>query len=499
MTKVSICTITYNRDSYLNLIEKTIINQIYPLDLIEWIVIDDSDTNNNHEFKSKDILEIKYKRLKERTSIGKKRNIGNEMASGEIILNMDDDDFYPKTRIKHAVEKLESSRCLIAGCNTIPIYFLNEDELWSSTIQNYWHSIASTFAYKRRLLEITSFNNNDWEGEEKYFLKNYSIELEQLDPSETIIQIAHNSNTVAKEQIKLFPSIFGAKQIFLNKEQKESLKKSLYIYKQINTISKSNQISINEKRKLILNPKLNGWSEINNIDFCAITLDEDVDRLKDLKNHLNILGINHIYSDGISPKDLKNHIYDDDILSSNKKEVLCCLLAHFFALKNILEKSDKKFFLIMEDDVRFFPKPKHLKEVLLLKDHWDIIQLGTCNLEAQLELDIFYESGQIISRWTSERFGAHAYLISREYAKKILKKYFTNDGSIDLKNAYGYLVADRLLFQSGDAFSMNFPIAMQCHKYDSNIGYTNPHMDMHKFLENYLTSKWLKEANHFYF
>ena len=88
MTKVSICTITYNRDSYLDLIEKTIINQIYPLDLIEWIVIDDSDTNNNHEFKSKDILEIKYKRLKERTSIGKKRNIGNEMASGEIILNI---------------------------------------------------------------------------------------------------------------------------------------------------------------------------------------------------------------------------------------------------------------------------------------------------------------------------------------------------------------------------------------------------------------------------
>ena len=40
---VSICTITYNRTEYLPLLLKCIENQNYPLDRIEWVILDDSD------------------------------------------------------------------------------------------------------------------------------------------------------------------------------------------------------------------------------------------------------------------------------------------------------------------------------------------------------------------------------------------------------------------------------------------------------------------------
>ena len=153
----------------------------------------------------------------------------------------------------------------------------------------------------------------------------------------------------------------------------------------------------------------------------------------------------------------------------------------------------------MEDDVRLFPYPKYLEEVFLLSDHWDIVQLGTCNLSAQTELDLLYDTDQIISRWTINNWGTHAYLINRKYAIKLLEKYLSDKNSINLLNAHGYLLADRLLYQSGDAFTMNFPIAMQCHKYESFIGYEKSDEKIRIFLENYLASKWLSEAQSYYF
>ena len=57
MKKVSICTCTYNRNRYLDLLEETILGQDYPHQLIEWIVVDDSDINEEeHQFKKHDFL-----------------------------------------------------------------------------------------------------------------------------------------------------------------------------------------------------------------------------------------------------------------------------------------------------------------------------------------------------------------------------------------------------------------------------------------------------------
>ena len=47
------------------------------------------------------------------------RNLGNNTCSGNIIVCMDDDDYYFKERVSHSVEALEKSNYLIAGCSNV--------------------------------------------------------------------------------------------------------------------------------------------------------------------------------------------------------------------------------------------------------------------------------------------------------------------------------------------------------------------------------------------
>ena len=200
--KVSICTPTKNRAAALPILAECIKNQSYPKDLIEWIIVDDSDSPVESLLNSLNPeVEIKYQFFENSLPIGRKRNISSEMSSGDIIVNFDDDDFYPVDRISHAVEALQNSDFYVAGCSIIPMLFIKERSLWISKSFGDNHAIANTFAFKKKLLELTKYNDSDCFAEEKFFLKNYNLNLLQLDPFKTVISIAHSSNTVDKYKI----------------------------------------------------------------------------------------------------------------------------------------------------------------------------------------------------------------------------------------------------------------------------------------------------------
>ena len=83
------------------------------------------------------------------------------------------------------------------GC----LLFIKERSLWISRSFGDNHAIANTFAFKKELLELTEYNDSDYYAEEKFFLKDYNLNLLKLDPFKTIISIAHSSNTVNKYKI----------------------------------------------------------------------------------------------------------------------------------------------------------------------------------------------------------------------------------------------------------------------------------------------------------
>ena len=198
--EVSICTPTFNRRPFYDVIIKCFLSQTYPLNKMEWIIIDDG--TDKIEDLVKHIPQVKYFKYDTKLSLGRKRNIMHEKASGQFIVYMDDDDYYPPDRVSHAVETLKNNPSyLIAGSSEMYIYFKHIDQMYQFGPYGPNHSTAATFAFRRELLNQTSFEDEAVLAEEKHFLKNYTIPLIQLDPLKTILVFSHIHNSFDKKEL----------------------------------------------------------------------------------------------------------------------------------------------------------------------------------------------------------------------------------------------------------------------------------------------------------
>jgi glycosyltransferase involved in cell wall biosynthesis len=195
---VSVCTPTFNRRPFIPMMMSCFLSQTYPKDRIEWIIIDDG-TDKIYDLVS-NIPQVKYFGYNEKMTLGKKRNVMHEKCKGEIIIYMDDDDYYPPERISHAVETLlQNPHALCAGSSEMYIYFKHINEMYQFGPYKDNHSTAATFAFRRELLKQTQYDNDACLAEEKQFLKNYTIPFVQLNPVKSILVFSHNHNSFDKK------------------------------------------------------------------------------------------------------------------------------------------------------------------------------------------------------------------------------------------------------------------------------------------------------------
>jgi glycosyltransferase involved in cell wall biosynthesis len=202
---VSICTPTFNRRPFIPYMIACYQHQIYPQDRMEWIIVDDG--TDPIEDLVKDIPGVKYYRYTEKLLLGRKRNLMHSFAKGDIIVYMDDDDYYPPTRVSHAVETLSKSSCLIAGSSEMHIYFSKRDAIYQFGPYGPNHSTAAAFAFKKELLSTTRYNETSSFAEESSFLKSYSIPMVQLNPLKTILVFSHKHNSLSKEELLEKPEL----------------------------------------------------------------------------------------------------------------------------------------------------------------------------------------------------------------------------------------------------------------------------------------------------
>lgn len=200
---VSVCTITFNRRAFIPNMIRCFQHQDYQGEM-EWIILDDG-TDSIEDLVS-GIPQVKYVRLGTKLPIGKKRNMSHELAKGDILVYMDDDDYYPPTRISHAVESLCNSEALCAGSSIIHVYFDHIQKIMEFGPYGPNHATAGTFAMKRELLTQTAYDDTSLMAEEKHFLKNYTIPMVQLDPKKTILVVSHLHNTFDKKKLLINPS-----------------------------------------------------------------------------------------------------------------------------------------------------------------------------------------------------------------------------------------------------------------------------------------------------
>ena len=208
---VSIVTITQlKRFACLEVLKDIIQAQTYQ-PIIEWVIVEGSKTAEDAALNAVNIqrlkessdlkLQIIYLEKQPGEKLGALRNKGNRACSGDITVVMDDDDYYPENRVSHAVEKLEGSNKLIAGCSEMYIYDYVLEKLCKFIGFGENHSINSCFAWKKKYLEKHSHDDSKEAGEEPSFTNNFKEPMIQLDAEKTVVQSSHSQNTFNKREL----------------------------------------------------------------------------------------------------------------------------------------------------------------------------------------------------------------------------------------------------------------------------------------------------------
>lgn len=198
---MSICTITRNRPGLLELLAACVAAQAYPPERLEWVVIDDSDLGPEPDLAAARAAGIRVHlvRLQVPQSIGAKRNLCHAHASGDLLVVMDDDDYYPSSRVPEAVAVLLGGEGDLALCIRMPLLLLPEESRWLSPSFHAGAATANTMAYRRAYLEAGHcFDPEAWEAEEPSFLKGAARPPLLLDPVRSLTCIGHGGNTVDK-------------------------------------------------------------------------------------------------------------------------------------------------------------------------------------------------------------------------------------------------------------------------------------------------------------
>lgn len=197
---VSVCTPTFNRRPFIQAMITCFNHQDYPQDRMEWIIIDDGSDPIEDLIASHP--RVKYFKYDTKMTLGKKRNLLHEKSRGEILVYMDDDDYYPPQRVSHAVHMLTTHPdALCAGSSEIYIYFKHIGQMKRFGPYGPNHATAGTFAFKRKLLKQHRYNDDACLAEERAFLKDYTVPFVQLDPMKVILVFSHEHNTFDKRKL----------------------------------------------------------------------------------------------------------------------------------------------------------------------------------------------------------------------------------------------------------------------------------------------------------
>jgi hypothetical protein len=178
--------------------------QDYPQDKMELIILDDSIV----PIKELPVItvtdNITYIYQPNKLTLGKKRNKLNSLAKGDIILWMDDDDFYPQNRVSYAVSILNKySNSLLKNnvfvtSSKIIIYNIKQNSFQEYGSSRYKMTTNATLGYYKEFLETHKYNDDAFVGEEDAFVKNGHIV--NLDSFNTIVVLCHDTNTVSKSR-----------------------------------------------------------------------------------------------------------------------------------------------------------------------------------------------------------------------------------------------------------------------------------------------------------
>ena len=202
---VSIVTPTYNRRRFIPSLIKMVQTQTYPRDRMEWVVFDDGqeEVRDLFEQATSQLPTLKFIWSEDKMTLGEKRNRLNQEARGEIIVAMDDDDFYFPERVEEAVKALqENPGFRLAGSSEVYMYFTDTKEIWKAGPYFVGHATNGTMAWTKTYADTHQYDETVAFSEEKSFLEGYKNPLVQLNPKTVMLVMSHSDNTFDKTELR---------------------------------------------------------------------------------------------------------------------------------------------------------------------------------------------------------------------------------------------------------------------------------------------------------
>ena len=227
---VSIITPTANRRKLFSIAINNFHEIIYPQHKLEWVIVDDGEED------LEDLLrfskQIKYFKIdKSKIPIGEKRNLCVQKCSHDLIVCMDDDDYYPPSSLLGRVKTLlKYPHINCVGCNNIGVFDIFNHQSYLASDGPKYFSEAS-MAFRKSFWLQRPFYNKDKQGEGKFFCLYREQEMMNIPFQFILVALKHNQNTTnsirnisesnSNQHSDLFQLIEPEMQFFL-----ETLKKT---------------------------------------------------------------------------------------------------------------------------------------------------------------------------------------------------------------------------------------------------------------------------------
>ena len=202
---VSVLTPTYNRRKFIPSLIQCYKSQDYPKDHMEWIILDDGQEPSKDLFDTlaADIPNIRYIHTEKKENIGVKRNLLNQLAKGDILVSMDDDDWYHPERVSHVVKKFQMNPSIdLAGSSEIYMYYSDTEDIYKLGPYGPRHATNGTLAVRSSYAKTHTYDEYVTFAEERSFLDEYKHPMIQLDPLKVMLVMSHSENTFEKDELR---------------------------------------------------------------------------------------------------------------------------------------------------------------------------------------------------------------------------------------------------------------------------------------------------------
>ncbi|MFP2910233.1 glycosyltransferase [Pyxidicoccus sp. 3LFB2] len=195
-TQVSCIMPTYNRRRFVPLAVRWFLAQDWPER--ELIVVDDGSE------PCADLLpedpRIRYVRLERRHSLGAKRNLACQAATGNVIVHWDDDDWSAPTRLTYQVSSLLKAGAAVCGLARVYYHQPTTGRSWQYVYpagQRPWVS-GNTLCYTRDFWRRNPFPDINVGEDARFLWSDPSRKLLALEDSTFFVACVHDANVDPK-------------------------------------------------------------------------------------------------------------------------------------------------------------------------------------------------------------------------------------------------------------------------------------------------------------